>query len=243
MYFCNAVVAYADYQQGLDAYLKGDFQNAQDLWKQAAQGEDARSMFNLGLLHQQEKISDASLEQAIKWYERAVEHGYLPAAYHLGALMIEQGSGDGLRWVEKASQEGYLPAQRYLARTGVLTTDVASAVPRESSSDVSQANKPSIRSEAWITKQQSNGWTIQLRAFKELSEVEAFVAEHNLYQSAAFFREASRDVVFYKVMYGYYVSKDAAEKAREALSSELQSHGPWLRRIEEVKASIAKSEK
>ena len=233
VFLVGTTFAHADYQQGLDAYMQGDFSRAQLLWRDASKQEkDARSMFNLGLLHQFDKVADASPEKADRWFQLAAEHGYIPAAHHLGVQMLTDRRGDGLAWIQKASDQGYLPAQRYLAKLNGVSVSGLSATK----------SKP-LRSESWISKQPSEQWTIQLLAFNELPKVEAFVAEHDLHQRVAFFREPSRGVMFFKLVYGSYSSKDAALEARDSLPPNLKSHGPWLRSIADVKSAIAALEK
>jgi len=227
-------LVWADYKQGLDAYIEGDFARAQNLWQASAQQNDARSMFNLGLLHQQLKIEGASRQQADLWFSKAVEQGYMPAAYHLGILLLPESYQEGLEWIQKASAAGYVPAQKYIANLDGADASQLSA---------GNSNSSSLRAEAWINQQDSARWTIQLLAFNEFSKVEAFVEEHGLYQDVAYFREPSREVMFFKLIYGSYSSKEAALAARESLSNDLNSHGPWLRPFAEVKSAIAALEK
>ena len=234
LFFASTTLVWADYQQGLDAYIEGDFARAQSLWHASTKQNDARSMFNLGLLHQQLKIESASLQQAEIWFTKAAEQGYMPAAYHLGISVLSERRQQGLEWIQKASAAGYVPAQKYLANLNGIDASQVS---------VENSNSSSLRAETWINKQDSARWTIQLLAFNELSKVEAFVEEHDLHQEVAYFREPSRDVMFFKLIYGSYVSKETAQAARESLASDLSSHGPWLRPFAEVKSAIAALEK
>ena len=54
----------ADYAAGLQAYLDEDYQVARTHWLKAAQANDAKSMFNLGLLHERGLISGADEQKA-----------------------------------------------------------------------------------------------------------------------------------------------------------------------------------
>ena len=53
--FTNTSRADQAYSDGFSAYLKNDFKAAQSFWLNSAQSGNARSMFNLGLLHEQAK--------------------------------------------------------------------------------------------------------------------------------------------------------------------------------------------
>ena len=231
LYVLGTSLVFADYQQGLDAYIQGDFAGAQAFWLAGSKQKDARSMFNLGLLHQQRKVTNASQEQAHKWLRLASEHGYVPAAYHLGLLILDDQRAEGIRWIKIASEQGYYPANKYLANLDGL--DVTEF----------ESSKTSLRSEKWITELANDRWTIQLLAFNEFAKVQAFVNEHDIQEKVAFFREPSGGVMLFKLMYGDYSSKDDAQQARDALPASLTRHGPWLRRIDDVKAAIAALEK
>ncbi len=212
----------SSFDEGLDAYLKRDYAKAQSVWRQnALTQKDGRSMFNLGLLHEQRRILGASEDKAKEWFRKSAQSGYLAANYHLALKLLKDNDQDdeALLLIQKASDQGYMPAQRYLERRGDLV-------------------KQSLRSEEWILRQKPQRWTIQLLAFNEFAKVKDFVNEHDLHSSAAFFREPSRDVLFYKLIYGDYSSKDAAHQAREALPAKLRQHGPWLRKLSDVQAAV-----
>ena len=62
----NPVISFADqdyvdqdYRDGLKAYFDNDYKQAQTFWLTSAKAGNARSMFNLGLLHEQRKIVGA----------------------------------------------------------------------------------------------------------------------------------------------------------------------------------------
>jgi septal ring-binding cell division protein DamX len=90
--------------------------------------------------------------------------------------------------------------------------------------------------ESWINNQRSHYWTVQLLAFTHESKVQEFIVEHGLQSKAAYFVEKKDDVVWYKLIYGSFDSKDKATFARQNLSTKLQEFGPWLRTIASVQA-------
>ena len=92
---CLSELALANgYQEGLKAYIDGQFSEAQKHWLKAANAKDAKSMFNLGLLHEQNKLTNSNLDKALNWYRLASDNGYPPAAYHLAQRMLERGGSD-----------------------------------------------------------------------------------------------------------------------------------------------------
>ncbi len=225
LWLCCWCVFANEIDQGMDAYFSGDYKRAQAVWRLAALNEkDARAMFNLGLLHEQERVASASQEQARDWYRKAADHGYVPAGFHLAQILLSKNDQDdeALLLIQKASQEGYAPAQRYLEKRGGVA-------------------RVELKSENWILKKSPQRWTVQLLAFNELAKVKDFIRQHDLSKKAAFFREPSRGATFYKLVYGDYESKQAAQSAREALPAALRQHGPWLRRFSDVQTAIRAS--
>ena len=146
-----------DYKDGLQAYIDGDFVLAQEFWLKAANVKDAKSMFNLGLLHEKDKLDNASLDKALNWYRLASDNGYAPAGYHLAQRMLERGGSDddAIALINKASDLGYAPARRYLGLTAVVT--VTESVDGNAGLDATSIKKlnSEYQSASWINRQQS----------------------------------------------------------------------------------------
>ena len=221
----------SEYSDGFRAYINGDYQQARKHWRQAADKNDAKSMFNLGLLHEQSKLPDADYQQAEHWFRRAAENGYVAADYHLAQRMLERGGSDdeAIALIKSAAKQGYAPAQRYLSGGSNNTVVTASSSTGSNKTVVYQT-------ESWINRQRANYWTIQLLAFRERSKVHEFIQEHGLQSDAAYFVERNNGEVFYKLVYGAFSSKDKASFARQNLSGDLREFGPWLRTISSVHA-------
>ena len=84
LWLFNPVISFADqdyvdqdYRDGLQAYFDNDYKQAQTFWLTSAKAGNARSMFNLGLLHEQGKIKGADPSKAYEWFELASKAGYL----------------------------------------------------------------------------------------------------------------------------------------------------------------------
>lgn len=220
----------SDYQQGLAAYIDGEFALAQQYWLKAANAQDAKSMFNLGLLHEQNKLEAASIDKALNWYKVAADNGYAPAGYHLAQRMFERGGSDdeAIALIKRAADSGYAPAKRYL---GLGQVSVKAQQPKRASTSADKAGEvgTGYRSEKWINRQSGQNWTIQLLAFKSKQQVLDFIKQYGLQRNAAYFLEVKDGDVFYKLVYGSFDSKDKATFARQNLSTSLQAYGPWLR--------------
>jgi len=226
------LVSANDYRDGLQAYINGEYVLAQQYWLKAADAKDAKSMFNLGLLHEQNRLQNAALDKALNWYRLAADNGYAPAGFHLAQRMLERGGSDddAIALIRDAAGSGYAPALRYL-NLG-RPSDERRSVAKQKKAPLPRGNsspETEFQSENWINRQREKNWTIQLLAFKSKQQVLEFIEKHDLQKRAAYFSEANQGEVFFKLVYGSYNSKDKATFARQNLSSELQQHGPWLR--------------
>jgi septal ring-binding cell division protein DamX len=224
----------SDYQDGVSAYIDGDFDLAREHWLEAVKDQDARSMFNLGLLHEQNKLPTSVNDTANNWYRLAAENGYTPATYHLAQRLLERGGSDeqAITLIQRAADQGYAPARRHLGLPVATAVDADSGVAFES--EVFEASELGYQTESWINRQQDSYWTIQLLAFTEKEQVLAFIEDHSLQRKTAYFTEVQNGEVFYKLVYGSFKSKDIASLARQNLGPLLQQHSPWLRTWQSV---------
>ena len=236
---CVAESAYSD---GMSAYMDGDFESAQQFWLQASEHNDAKAMFNLGLLHSSSKIANASQAKADRWFKLAGQNGYAAADYHYANLLKVRGAPDSevRTYLQRAATNGSFPAKKLL---GLDTDIVARAVAPQAniiSTKITSAAANDYLTEDWLSTRNSSAWTIQMLAFSDEAKVRGFIAEHKLEQNAAYFKEQTNSGVLYKLVYGIYDTKELADKARNRLSSALRQHGPWLRSMASVKKIIRK---
>lgn len=252
----NLVYANEYYQKGLNAYFDQDYEQAKFQWLQGAKQGEVKSMFNLGLLHEQSRIDNPDPVKAEEWFALAGKSGYLPADYHLALRIISNG-GDQQRadaLIGNAASKGFSPAINYLNGddASVLaaiasaqssaeqknTLEVEGASDQKGSESLSKKKSKDYLSEAWILSKRPNYWTIQLLAFSDEARVKAFIKDNKLNDKAAYFLEKSSDKSLYKLIYGAYKTKDLADFSRQNLHADLKQHGPWLRSMESVQALI-----
>jgi len=230
------------YQLGLKAYLEHNYEAAKLHWLNGAKQNDPKSMFNLGLLHEQQKIRDADSVKAGKWYRLAGKNGYPAADYHLATQLSKQeGQSDRVKsLLDRAAGNGYVPARQALGLKPMTSNvPLASKVPLNKKK-LTQNNsaRGKYLDEAWIKTQNKTQWTIQILAFEELAKVKAFIDQHTLNRNAAYFTERTDNGILYKLIYGSYSSKEQADSARNRLSENLKEYGPWLRPIKDVQALL-----
>ena len=223
----------SDYSLGMQAYMLKDYERAQAHWLNAAKQNDAKSMFNLGLLHERGQISAVDMDKAENWYRLAGKHGYATADYYLATLMMAnsntaQNQSEQIKeLLERSANNGFAPARIALQD---LVGETPSPLPQKK-----------YLSEDWITKKQPTSWTIQILAFTDKNKVHEFIDRYSLNDIASYFIDRDQNEVLYKLIYGVYRSKEEAAKARDGLASELKVHGPWLRTIASVQDSISKN--
>ena len=100
------------FQQGLEATKRGDYQTAFKLWLPLAEQGDAQAQFNLGLMYENGRGVKQDYFEAVKWYRQAAEQGLALAQYNLGLKYakgqgVRQDKGQAKEWFGKACDNGY----------------------------------------------------------------------------------------------------------------------------------------
>ncbi|MBX2849345.1 MAG: SPOR domain-containing protein [Acidiferrobacterales bacterium] len=235
-----------DYSAGMQAYMLRDFESSQKHWLRAAKQNHARSMFNLGLLHEQRKIASADIEKAMNWYRLAGKHGYPAADYHLAKLVENDVSSEEvIALLTRAAEANFLPAKQVLeqrfpdAAVSGVGQDKNTLRNTSVDSDLESNSNNNYLSEESIAKKPSTDWTIQILAFEDKNRVQEFIDQHQLKSKASYFADGSQGSVLYKLIYGSYRSKQEAQIARDRLPKELQEHGPWLRTVASIQELLS----
>ena len=106
-----AMPSFADYQEGLDAFERGDYPTAVIEFQTLAESHDARGQYGLGIMHDMGEGVPQSSEEAAKWYRLSAEQGHADAQNNLG-VMLENGEGvarnyeEAMKWYRKAAESG-----------------------------------------------------------------------------------------------------------------------------------------
>lgn len=109
-------------RQGVEAYKKGDFQNAAFLFRQSAGSGSAAAAFNLGLCYENGEGVRQDFTKALRWYTKAAEQGHMRAQCSAGVLCENGGDGafdprpeEAFQWYVKSAEQGNPRAQALLA--------------------------------------------------------------------------------------------------------------------------------
>jgi hypothetical protein len=81
-----APAAAQDFNVGLEAYQRGDFEAALQEWRPLAEQGHAEAQFNLGIMYDVGRGLAQDLTEAAKWYRKAADQGYSEAQFFLGFL-------------------------------------------------------------------------------------------------------------------------------------------------------------
>ena len=109
-------VVLGDFDKGVDAYNKGDYETAFNEFCPIAEQGDAEAQYNFGQLYREQ---EGDYQQAIKWYRLSAEQGFADAQYNLGMLYnkgigVLQDYSEALRWYKLAAEQGFADAQNNL---------------------------------------------------------------------------------------------------------------------------------
>ena len=106
-----APVAWAGFEEGVNAYKKGDYATALREWRPLAKQGDARDQFNLGLMYDKGVGVTQDYAEAVKWYRKAAEQGDARAQHNLGFMYVKgqgvtQDYAEAAKWYRKAAEQG-----------------------------------------------------------------------------------------------------------------------------------------
>ena len=114
----------ADYQTGLDAYNRGDYEAALREWRPLAEQGNPYAQTGLGLMYAEGRGILQSDTEAVKWYRKAVEQSHALAQNNLGFMYatgrgVAQSDTEAVKWYRKAAEQGNKWSQDRLSELGV----------------------------------------------------------------------------------------------------------------------------
>ncbi len=110
------LLGHADFKDGGEAYLKGDYKTAANEFIPLAKRGDHRAMYALGAMYSAGHGVEKDLKKSFKLFSEAAKNGRADAMYKLG-LMHEEGQGikqnpkKAIRLYQKSAKKGYPLAQ------------------------------------------------------------------------------------------------------------------------------------
>jgi TPR repeat protein len=112
---CLATPAWADFQAGMDAYLRGDYAPALREWRPLVEQGDADAQYNLRVLYGRGHGVLQDYGRARHWWEKTAAQGNANALYNLGMLYakgygVAQDLVQAHKWYSLAAANGYKDA-------------------------------------------------------------------------------------------------------------------------------------
>ena len=131
----------ADYEDGVNAAFKGDFETAFHEFSVAADEGLDLAQYNLAILYFTGQGVDADLAEAFRWTKSAADQGHVAAQFNLGSLYY---SGDGVDVdKDKAVEMFGLAARAGHANAALLLANMFN--------DGDHVNKDAVQAHAWAS--------------------------------------------------------------------------------------------
>lgn len=109
------VPAAADTRAGYDAWSRGAFRQAVDLWRPEAIRGDADAQFDLGTAYKLGRGVTLDLAMAESWFAKAAAQGHQQAIDSLGLTLFQEGKREeAAPWLERSAARGEPRAQMLL---------------------------------------------------------------------------------------------------------------------------------
>lgn len=99
------------------------------------------------------------------------------------------------------------------------------------------------RAQEQVLGQEPGSFTLQLFGSHDRKNAEAFISQNKLGKQANYFVSEHKGKDWYSVIYGVYPDQAAATVAIRTLPASLQKIKPWVRRFDDIQASINASRK
>lgn len=112
IYIIYSTSVYADFRDGGQAYLRGDYEAAAKEFIPLSERGDHRAMYALGSMYSAGHGVEKDLKKSFALFSEAAQNGRADAMYKLG-LMYEQGQGikqntkKAVRFYHKSAKQGY----------------------------------------------------------------------------------------------------------------------------------------
>lgn len=93
---------------GVEAFQAGDYAKAFQILSPIAREGYAEAQCIVGNIYELGLGIDPDFSEAIAWYRRAAEQGYIIAENNLGNLYLSQGdTKQAIEWLSKAAERGF----------------------------------------------------------------------------------------------------------------------------------------
>jgi len=95
-----------------------------------------------------------------------------------------------------------------------------------------------LRDAVWLLQQNPQNWTLQLLGARDPQTLLKFAKNNNLSSNAAWYKTWLSAKPYYVIVYGSYISRDAARESIANLSPSLRALKPWVKNMKSVQTSL-----
>ena len=111
-------------KSGVDAWARGEYKKAVELWRAPAVAGDADAQFNLGQAYKLGRGVPTDLGLAEEWYRKAAVQGHRQAEDNYGLALFQNNKrSDAVKWLEKSVARGE-PRAQFVLGTMLFNGDV-----------------------------------------------------------------------------------------------------------------------
>ena len=124
-----ATSSIANFKDGFDAFVKGDYKTAFNEFRPLAEQGDLKAQFALGNMYDNGWGVTQNHKAAVKWYRKAAEQGSPAGQFYLGAKYAN-GTGvlkdykEAFKWYQKSAKQGLAEAEFRLGLSYILGVGV-----------------------------------------------------------------------------------------------------------------------
>ena len=154
----SAAPALADVKAGVDAWGRGQYEEAVGEWRGPAAAGDADAQFNLAQAYKLGRGVPKNLGEAERWYKKAADQGHLQSADNYGLILFQNGRRDeALPFLQQSADRGE-PRSQYVLGTGHFNGDFVekdwvkayALMTRASSQGLSQATSNMAQMDKYV---------------------------------------------------------------------------------------------
>ena len=163
-------------KQGVEAWSRGDYKAAVDIWRPLATTGDADAQFNIGQAYKLGRGVPVDLPLAIEWFRKASAQGHAQAIDNYGLALFQDGKkAEALPWLEKSVARGEKRTQLVLG-TMLFNADGVS--------------RDWIRAYALVTRSSQQGLP---QASQTLAQMDQYIPEAQRQQGLTLARKLESD--------------------------------------------------
>ena len=113
------LLALGNYENGMVAFERGDYETAFREFQALAEQEDSRGQYGLGLMYDLGTGVPTDFEKAVMWYRLSAKQGNADAQNNLATMYaegegVEKDADKAAKWYERAAQKGNFDAPNNL---------------------------------------------------------------------------------------------------------------------------------